>query len=569
MKSPWRIEFGFYALAFLLAVVLRFASLGSLPLSDSEAALALQALDLVRGGEVVLGPHPIYLLLTTSWMFLFGDATAVARFWPALAGSLLVIAPYFYRHVLGRRAALLLAFFLAVDPGLVALSRQAGSPILAVSFTVLALGVWLHGGQAWAGIFAGLALLGGPMIWPGILALGIAIWAVGPRDLLQPDAGVNVRWQRFLRFFLGTLLLAGTLFFFIPGGLSAMAESLPFYLQGWRVDSGQSLVLLLVAVLFYEFIPLIFGAAGLIYNRKDEIERFLGVWALVALLLALIPPGRQVAGLAWAVIPLWALAARQIDRLLKVPVFDRWPMLGQAVLSAAILTFISMDLVAITNQIRLQADTAPEWIALGGALLLLIATTMLVAWGWSGRVARYGLMGGFGFVLLVLTVASAWNAGGLSGRAYDEIWRGEPVFKDEDLLVETIQMLSKRNISQDYHLDVVVAGVPAPSLRWALRDLQDVQYAEILQSTSSPGVVITPDLPDLNLASTYRGQSFVLKEMVSWDLILPYEWLRWFYFRDAPVEKEPVILWARIDLFPGGDELPASELLPDDDSALP
>ena len=54
-----------YALAFLLAIALRFIQLGAMPLTDAEAAPALQALQIAQGLKPALEPasllHPFHL----------------------------------------------------------------------------------------------------------------------------------------------------------------------------------------------------------------------------------------------------------------------------------------------------------------------------------------------------------------------------------------------------------------------------------------------------------------------------------------------------------------------------
>jgi predicted membrane-bound mannosyltransferase len=88
-----------------------------------------------------LGSQPAYIFLTGSTFAVFGSSDFTARLWPALLGGCLVLLPFFFRRPLGRLAALVCAFGLALDPGLVAVSRQAGGPMLAVSFLLLALGL--------------------------------------------------------------------------------------------------------------------------------------------------------------------------------------------------------------------------------------------------------------------------------------------------------------------------------------------------------------------------------------------------------------------------------------------
>jgi hypothetical protein len=97
-----------------------------------------------------------------------------------------VLVPYILRDKFPGKSAVILAFFLALEPGLLAMSRTAGSPILAVSFTLLALSLWLTKHPSWAGFFGALALLSGPSLWPGLIALGVA-WAVAGRFKKQAD----------------------------------------------------------------------------------------------------------------------------------------------------------------------------------------------------------------------------------------------------------------------------------------------------------------------------------------------------------------------------------------------
>jgi hypothetical protein len=209
--------------------------------------------------------------------------------------------------------------------------------------------------------------------------------------------------------------------------------------------------------------------------------------------------------------------------------------------------------LAISNSIHAQQDYVPELIALVGALVLLLSTAFLVAWGWNGRVALYGVVWSLIAILLVFTVSATWNASGLSARGTAEFWRFGPQFVDADLVKATIQDFEMWNIDGSYPVDTAVVGVASPALRWVLRDVANVSYVDFLPNTAAPALVITPEQPELALAATYRGQGFVLGQQPTWDVVLPSEWLPWLYFREAPLENEPIVLWARTNLFPGGD----------------
>ena len=176
----FKYEGWLYAFAFLLALALRLTQVGAMPLTDAEAAPALQALHISQGAKPPLSPHPFYILSTSVLFFLYGGGTNfLARLMPALIGSLLVFAPLLFneRLTLRPRPSLILAFFIALDPGLTALSRQAASPIFAIAFLLFAWAFINKNKPSLGGFFAALALLSGPSIWYGLLGLGIT-WAI-------------------------------------------------------------------------------------------------------------------------------------------------------------------------------------------------------------------------------------------------------------------------------------------------------------------------------------------------------------------------------------------------------
>src|SRR5258706_2449822 len=123
-----------YWLAFLIAVAFRFIQLGAAPLTDSEARLALQAFHIAQSQTQVLAPQPVYILFTSLFFAIIKSTNFMARVLPTLVGSMFGFSPFYFREKIKPRPALILAFFFAIDPGLVALSRQSNGTILAVTF---------------------------------------------------------------------------------------------------------------------------------------------------------------------------------------------------------------------------------------------------------------------------------------------------------------------------------------------------------------------------------------------------------------------------------------------------
>ena len=98
--NPPRLKYEgwLYGLAFLIALALRLLQLGTAPLTDSEAELAMQAFQIANGTRPLLGPQPAYILLTSVLFLIFESSNFMARFVPALVGSAMVFAPMFFRE---------------------------------------------------------------------------------------------------------------------------------------------------------------------------------------------------------------------------------------------------------------------------------------------------------------------------------------------------------------------------------------------------------------------------------------------------------------------------------------
>ena len=552
-----------YFLAFALALSLRLLNLGQAPLSDFEAGWALQAWEAARGGLTACGPNPGYVMLTSAAFMLLDGGNALARLWPAMAGSLLVLSPFAFRRLLGRKAALVLAFGLALDPGLVALSRLAGGPMLAIGCGVFALAFIYARRPIWAGICGGLALLSGPSVLTGLagfaIAWGVARWAgIAPR---RDDVGETASpsppahsGQNPLRtgliFGAGTILLAGSLFFHFPTGLGAWAATLPVYLKGWALPSGIPAARLFAAILFYQPWALIFGIVAAVrgWVRADKLARWLSLWALAALAAAIFYPGRQVFDAAWVLLPLWALAALELARYLRVP------QASAAAYGQAAVIFVLLVLVWLVGS-NLAAGKL-TWVVLIIAPLLGALTSVLVAMGYSWDAARSGLVWGASAALGVFVIAAVFSVSQLRPNGAQELWPPPPAVAQADLLVATLNELAVMQSGQADTLDIV-SLVDVPSLQWALRNFTDVSFVSSLAADAYPTAIITlEDSVAPNQTASYRGQDFVWVESPGWEGALPPDWFRWMTSRQAPVWPESVIVWARADLFPADHRPP-------------
>ena len=593
-----------YTLAIVLAVGLRFYNLGVPPLSDEEAKWAMQALQVARpaltGGDFVIGPQPAYVFLTGVMFALFGSSNFLARFWPALAGTVLILLPVFLRSRLGRYAAIIMAFGLAIDPGLVTVSRQAGGPMMAVSFGLMALGLWIARNAVLSGSFAGLASMSGPVVFTGGISFALA-WAAAkftPKRrvelnpshstsqevTLEDDIGGSVPGQERVfptradkRWFLisagGVILLLGTLFFRYPQGLVALFSTLPVYLQGWVVPSGIPALRLPAALLVFQPFALFFGivgAARCLADRFEENNRFYVsllipvFWTVILLVMLLLYPARQVSDLAWVLVPLWALAAWELQRYL--------PEKGTSPISIILASFVFILFALFWNTLiafdqplfTLGAVTINFRAAVAVGILAMTALTIiLVSLGWSWRVARLGLVWGTTAACTLYLLSFTWGASQLRPNAPQELWNLGPGSGQAALFETTLNDLSARNVGYRHQIDILTT-VDTPSMRWVLRNYPQAQFTADLEIGELPSVIITRqegEAPQLNTA--YRGQDFVWWQQPGWSGALPTPILRWLTFREAEIKNETVILWARSDLFPDGTLDPEEDLSED------
>jgi hypothetical protein len=549
-----RLEFGLFALAFMLALMIRLLRLGELPLNDNEALWAMQAFDLTKGLRPEIGAQPAYVLLTAFSFFVLQASNFAARFIPALFGAALTFAPFYFRDRLGSKPALVLAFFMAFDPGLLALSRMAGSPIIALTAVLLAWGLWRAGNYRVAGNFAGIGLLAGPQLWPGVIGLAITTGLLRGFFARETDAAQPFdRRQAFTfgGFAVGTYLIVGSMFLLATGGLGAGLAAIPAYFGGWIDFSNVPGWRLLLALLFYELLALLLAVARLVRGilRGDVLTISLGIWLAVALILALAYPSRQVADLIWALIPLLALAALEVSNYL-VPIQDgTWETLGMAAFTIAILTFVFMNYSSISLVSMEPVALQLRWGILAGSLVLLGLSIVMVAYGWSVSVAVQGGVWGLLAVFTVYTLSTALAAGGLRTYRTVELWSVEPNTKQAGVLVSQMNDLSRGKAGVNASLDVTLAGVNSPSLRWALRDWPAKVVATQVDLGEPSMIIGTNQNPHPELEKNYRGQEFTWRTYPVWEQGLVTDWLRWSILHEFPQRDEKIVLWTRSDIF--------------------
>ena len=567
MNSP-RIknEGWLYWLAFLLALAFRFIQLGATPLTDSESALALQALHVAQGSQTLLSPQPAYILFTSVLFLVIESTNFMARFLSAIVGSFFVFAPYYFRDKLKARPALILAFLIAFDPGLVALSRLSSGTIFAVTFLLFAWGMWRNGRTIPAGIFAGLALLSGPSIWSGLLILGLTfifLYGMDAKSNIVQTKITNYELRTAVTALASTLIIGGTLFFTNPNGLSATLSTLPEYIKGWMSPSEFSLGRMLVAFVAYEPLGIFLAIFALIRGFRLGSARYirLSIWLGVSLFIAVFY--RQTSELAWVILPLLILAAQELARSFDIYYDERVEISVVAGAVMILLIYIWFNVASIGlnpyeqfspismslfgNMVNLPFGA--RYMILFGAALILVVCVSLVAFGWSPRTARLGTTWSVSLFLVVYALATAWGASGLRTLNGVELWTQDQSPTQSNLLISSINDISLFSLGHVQSQPVTIMGISSPALEWALRN-HEVQVVSVLDPLDARPIIITPLMNDLGLPSAYRGQDFTWREYPVWDNVQTPDWFRWLVYRQLPHQTEAIILWVRDDLFP-------------------
>lgn len=561
-KHKFTAEIAIYILIFLIALAIRLVQLGRVPLLESEAHWAFQAWQLARGDLLPVSSQVAYLSLTEGLFSLFEANTFLARFWPAVAGSILVWLPLLLKKELGRLPALVMAAGLAVDPTLVPVSRLAGSPMAALVFLALAVGAFHTNKIPWTLFFIGLGLFSGSAFWIGLLILAAVILLGRWLGIITLGDYFKTRLDYFKEkpeiWLVGLspailgLFMIGTFFLSNFQGLSAWAGSLQEFILSWGTPAGFGVGKFLVYFLLKNPLTLVFGLLGFIFAWRtgDNSGKILSLWFMVSLVIMLIYPHRQSVDLIWLAIPLWAAAAIEVVRLfhLTPSTWVTWSMMGVVVVLASLnwLTFTGMVFqVATENALLLELGL----MAASVALLILVAAVSASEWGW--RTSWKGLAGGAVAVLLLSLFASLTLDAYIVEKDPRGMIPGGDGSGQMELLVDSIADASITATGRPDSIEGAVLG-GGDDLKWALRAYEEFDYL-----VSPPSGIAYPILITIGEGETqviqenYRGQDFVLSTSPNWGRILPDDWISWIAYRKGPVISKYLVLWVRNDIYSG------------------
>lgn len=594
------VETLLYVLIIGLAVALRLWQLGAYPLSGEEATQSLAALALYQGQPVEAGQYsPLLLSLNTLFFILFGSSDGTARLATVLLGLALVILPLTLRRQLGRPVCLIASLLLAISPTTLYLSRTLNGEIgVAVGGLMLVAGFfnWVDENRpGWLWLIAGglaLLLTTGPMAysllvvfglivllrWPAFKALmGTAHQAgsdteerkeseagTGAADSREASASLSPDRETGLRkaaiVFLASLAILATTAAFNISGFSQIGNFGADWVSRFgfqtRPEAGFNAVFLLT---IYEPLILVAGLTGLALTltlHRNLLGTVFGGWFMGILVLDLVMGGRPNGNVILAVVPLTFLAAIALAELGQ-GVRRRGTWDNEGILVGAGLVIAGFAYIGLAGWLIRTCGAEDRlcqysWLQPVAALaLFLVIVAFFGLLSKPEAALRGAALAGVALGLLV-TINIGWhlNYGPLMNLGYQPL-AGIPASPGLEKLAETLTTQSNVRVGDPTLLDVTLAGVDSPALRWQLRDFDHLQQANSLSPEAAATAIITSPAngEGLDLGQAYFGQDFDLDAVWSPVGLGAKNFIQWLIYRqvnDLP-QSNRVILWLRVE----------------------
>ncbi len=560
---PWlTVEVALYGIILAMALALRVGGLGLWVMDVPEAEQAWQAWQLAHGQAPSGDYSPLLLSGQALLFFLLGGGDGVARLFPALAGSALVLLPALLRSRLGRAGALISALALAISPTLVFVSRYGNGASLLVTGMLGALCFWLAYEEKQrpillygAAVAAACALSADPRVVGVLLALAIA-WVVARRGENPFSRAGADTWKRVAFAFGATFVLGTTALTFNLGGLGTWAD----FVLAWSkhlqpVVNGQPWYYPLAALLMYEPLSLVFGIIGGVdvTLRRERLVTL--VWAAsLLLILALVAGGRDAGDVALFCAPLTLLSGRAFENLVAgwrqatQPRDDALLSLGfLAACSYSALTaaFYAYALYYVPDQ---AATFLWLWLASLAALFVIVGGGVI----WRGLEFVWRVAGA---TLAVVFLASSFSGATALNFRHVNDPRELHVHVTSDGgvrdMLKVMDNLSFHYWRSSVAMPVTVEANLGPVLRWYLRDREHVTFVDKVNDYVATPLVITQARnanPPLN--EVYRGQDFVMRTWWDHTMLLDNDQPRWWLYRisiQRPVAVQRAILWVLDD----------------------
>lgn len=571
-SSKITLETALWVLLAVVALTMRLASLGALPLGLSEAheaVLSWRAVNDQSAAQTTAasGYSPFLFAVNALLFSLFEGGDGLARLCPAFFGAALTLTPLLLRNRLGRIGAFVAGLCLAFSPTALVASRQLNGAVIAAFGVMACMGGlirFVETNQRFWLVLSAVGLVLGLTSSPSVYGILFPLLLAGlitsyVLRFMPCVSSLRPHVSYFMLIFIAAFLALSTGLGWNPAGFGVTGDLLAQWFARFGAASGftASPFVLLIS---YEQLTLLLGIAGLIWMilREHRLGFMLGVWAGLGLLLLTIMPGREPLDLLSVILPLACLSGVALNAFLRdLEIRDIW--VGEVVYSLAVFIFWIYIYLRVARYAAFGDSTDLLLVFLSFVLQLLLGASFTLAIGFE--LALRDIANGTLIALLLFTLSVGW-AGAYGDPVENcELLLTRPTAVGVRDLVHTLRNLSWRETGLPTTMEFTFVDPSDPVLSWYLRDFRAVRYVESIDSITGEVPVVVAEQEAFVSDSPYVGQNFVLRW--HWD---PLEfncswqegsckWLaKWLLFRERPrgAESSPlrvaekwVTLWIR------------------------
>lgn len=547
--------FVWFLLAFLVGLGLRLWRLSDMHFTLAEAQIAQGAWQMARGDASGLPGNMSYAGLSALLFFLFEPSYLFARLMPVLLGSSLILVPWFWRDVLGKKAALVLAFGMAIDPLLLSFSRQIVTPIFVLAGLAWAVTALKDKRPALAGSMLSLAFLGGYTFW--VVALVGAVIFLVWRKREQFEFPGNLYKAKtfpkpFLTSFFVSLVLVGSAFLLCSEGLGGIGAGLVELGQLFGTKYEIALYQPIMVALAYSILPLVFAVWALIDDLRNHRPLknlpFLIGWALSVLLSVLL--GRRDLGmLVFAAVFAWLAAAGRIAHILEQGSERREIVLGVTLFQIVILAYIQMVSGRLVSSTVNSQDFQFALFAVLAGVLLLVISTVLVGMGWSRQVSGQALQNSLLIMLIFLTVGLSLRSIRSQQESTSLSLLAGPIVLPNNDIAEAVAEIDREGRADKTEISYDLGNLEQ-EFAWFFR--QQVNWKSTKMDVQAD-LMLSENETDFSAADAYRGRNIVLFRNIDANVVKPVDFLKTLLGEPLPFISQHGILWVRLNLFTGAN----------------
>ncbi len=561
-------ELFIYIFIFIIGLFLRFYKLGGIALSDHEAILALNALGSIQDNISTNNTGQVFLTNFMGVLFyLFGTSNFLARFLTALAGSLLVITPFLFKNYINHRFLIILSAWMAINPTLVALSRQTDGVLLFILFLILVFYFFSKKMVLPFGIFFSICLLSGEIFFLILIPIILTYLYVRLFSNLKETTFIeglseqveSFDWKKFGFVTVISYVLLSTFGFFIPKNFLGIGYGVQEFLASWTQISQTGLSDIVRGLIFYEIPVIIFGAIGIFYifRKIHGLGAAFTGFIMISIIQIILLAEKNIIFSVFIILPLMISASYFISNFISFPEKDKNKIIIVTVVALAIIIFVNLAFMSMFSNLNLSSnELSIRIIFIIAGFGLIAGAGLLAGWALGWNIAGKSFLYLFLIYFTVLTISSTINAANLRLPTENEVLTINPHPIDADLIVKTLQDYSEWNYGEKNTINVFVLGSENPSLVWLLRDFENVSIGNVIPQNQQIDAIVTDVDQSVVQVDSFRGQKLLWTSEPTWSSMNANQFARWFLTRRAPQSEftqQSKIIWIRNDLFPGSE----------------